>query len=179
MKASSYRSNSSDRRPKQDETEAEQLREEQDQLIRVTIANRSLETHFQPIVDLRSGQAVGTEALARFAQQPIRPPDVWFAEAASLGLGVELELTALDLALEQLDRLPAGLYLSLNASVETIMSEQFRATLADVPAERIVLELTEHTPIVDYLEFEKGIKELRSNGRGRCWRWLLQFPPHP
>ena len=164
MKASSDRSDSSDRRPKQDDTEAERLREMLDQLIRVTIANRSLETHFQPIVDLRSGQAVGTEALARFAQQPIRPPDVWFAEAASVGLGVELELTALDLALEQLDRLPAGIYLSLNASVETIMSEQFRATLAGVPAERIVLELTEHTPIVDYLEFEKSIQDLRSKG---------------
>ncbi|HZM55078.1 MAG TPA: EAL domain-containing protein, partial [Acidimicrobiales bacterium] len=96
MKGSSHWSNSSERRPKQDETEAERLREKQDQLIRVTIANRSLETHFQPIVDLRSGQAVGTEALARFAHQPIRPPDVWFAEAASVGLGVELELTALE-----------------------------------------------------------------------------------
>lgn len=144
--------------------EIERLQERQDHIIRSTIANRALETHFQPIVDLRTGQAVGVEALARFAQQPIRPPDAWFAEAASLGLGIELELTALDLALEQLDRLPSGLYLSLNASVETIMSERFRSTLSDVPAERIVLELTEHTPIVDYGEFEQCIRNLRSQG---------------
>jgi EAL domain-containing protein (putative c-di-GMP-specific phosphodiesterase class I) len=89
---------------------------------------------------------------------------VWFAEAASVGLGTELELTALDLALGQLHRLPAGLYLSLNASAETIMSEPFRAILADVPAERIVLELTEHTPIDDYLRFERSIRDLRSKG---------------
>lgn len=133
-------------------------------LIRTIIANRSLETHFQPIVDLRTGRAVGAEALSRFAQQPVRPPDMWFAQAASLGLGVELELTALGLALEQLHRLPSGLYLSVNASVETITSEDFRALLADVPAERIVLELTEHTPIVDYPEFERSVRDLRSSG---------------
>jgi EAL domain-containing protein (putative c-di-GMP-specific phosphodiesterase class I) len=164
MRASSHRSHPSGRRLKHDGTEAERLHEQRDQLMRVTIANRSLETHFQPIVDLRSGRAVGSEALARFAQQPIRPPNVWFAEAASVGLGVELELTALDLALEQLHRLPTGLYLSLNASAETIMSEQFQVTLAGVPAERIVLELTEHTPIDDYLRFERSIQDLRSKG---------------
>jgi EAL domain-containing protein (putative c-di-GMP-specific phosphodiesterase class I) len=145
-------------------SEIERLRERQDHLMRSTITNRSLETHFQPIVDLRTGRAVGVEALARFAQQPIRPPDVWFAEAASLGLGVELELTALDLALGQLDGLPPSLYLSLNASVETIMCGRFQTALADTPAERIVLELTEHTPIVDYGEFEQCIRNLRSQG---------------
>ena len=164
MRRSSLRSHPSGRRLRHDETEAERLHEQRDELIRGTIANRSLETHFQPIVDLKSGTAVGSEALARFAQQPIRPPDVWFAEAASVGLGIELELTALDLALEQLHRLPSGLYLSLNASAETIMTEQFRSILADVPAERIVLELTEHSPVDDYLQFERSIQDLRSRG---------------
>ncbi|MGA3147179.1 MAG: EAL domain-containing protein [Acidimicrobiales bacterium] len=152
------------RQSKHDRLEAERLQDEQDQRIRLTIANRSLETHFQPIVDLRSGDAIGAEALSRFAQEPVRPPDVWFAEAAALGLGVELELTALDLALEQLNRLPTGLYLSLNASVETIMSEQFRTVLTNAPAERVVLELTEHTPVSDYLAVAKCIDELRSHG---------------
>ena len=164
MRLSSLRSRPSGRRLNHDESEAEQLHEQRDRLIRGTIANRSLETHFQPIVDLKSGRAVGSEALARFAQQPIRPPDVWFAEAASVGLGIELELTALDLALEQLHRLPTGLYLSLNASAETIMTERFRSVLAGVPAERIVLELTEHSPVDDYLQFERSIQDLRSRG---------------
>ena len=140
------------------------MREHREKLIRVTIANRAHETVFQPIVDLNSGGAVGAEALARFAEPPIRPPDVWFAEAASLGLGVELEMAALRLALEQLRQLPPGLYLSLNASVETIMSEEFGASFADVPAERVVLELTEHTEIRDYVQFERTIEDLRSKG---------------
>ncbi|MGA2835633.1 MAG: EAL domain-containing protein [Acidimicrobiales bacterium] len=142
----------------------ERQRDERGKLIRATIANRSLETHFQPIVDLRSGTAVGTEALARFDQAPFQSPDLWFAEAADLGLGVELELTAVGLALEQLHSLPSTQYLSLNASVETIMSDPFRAILSAAPAERIVLELTEHTPITDYDAFARSIDELRSSG---------------
>ncbi len=74
-----------------------------------------------------------------------RAPDEWFAEAAEVGLGIDLEVAALDSALEQLPQLPSDLYLSLNASVETIMSDDFESRLDDVPAERIVLELTEHT----------------------------------
>jgi EAL domain-containing protein (putative c-di-GMP-specific phosphodiesterase class I) len=128
------------------------------------IANRSLETHYQPIIDLRNGQTVGAEALARFAQLPVRPPDAWFAEAASLGVGVELELTALSLALEGLDRLPSGIYLSVNASAETMMTAEFAAAMSSVPAERLVLELTEHTRVVDYSAFADALEPLRSSG---------------
>ncbi len=149
---------------KLEESEQEHLQEQRRELIRATIANHSFETLLQPIVDLRSGGAVGVEALARFANKPIRPPDVWFAEAALLDLGVELEMAALHVALQQLRRLPNGLYLSLNASVETIMSEEFRTSMEDVSAERIVLELTEHHEVHDYLLFEQAVRNLRSKG---------------
>jgi EAL domain-containing protein (putative c-di-GMP-specific phosphodiesterase class I) len=133
-------------------------------LIRVTVAEQALEMFFQPIFDLRTGGVVGVEALARFARPPIRPPDVWFTEAAAIGLGVDLEVIALHLALDRLSRLPAGLYLSLNASVETIASQRFRDLLDGVPAERIVLELTEHTPVDDYARFKESVEKLRSRG---------------
>lgn len=142
----------------------EELREERADLIRAMIADREWETHFQPIVDLRSGNAIGTEALSRFADGSARAPDEWFAEAAEVGLGIDLEVAALDSALEQLPQLPSGLYLSLNASVETIMSDDFESRLDDVPAERIVLELTEHTEVSDYANFAQGLETLRSQG---------------
>ena len=149
---------------KHERDRAEQLHDEQRERIRLTIANRSLETHFQPIVDLRSGEAIGSEALSRFVEQPVRPPDAWFAEAAEIGLGVELELTALEMALGQLRYLPNGMYLSLNASVETMLSSDFRGILTNSPAERIVLELTEHTPVTDYRAFAESMSALRSHG---------------
>ncbi len=144
------------------ETEATAYRREK--FVRITLADQSLQTVFQPIVDLRTGSTVGAEALARFTAPPFRAPDLWFAEAAELGLGTELEVTALRSALEQLVKLPAGLYLSINASPATIVSPEFRAAMAEIPAERVVLELTEHTGIDDYHLFGEAITELRSNG---------------
>jgi hypothetical protein len=56
------------RSQRKDERDHSDKLQEQSERIRLTIANRSLETHFQPIVDLRSGEAIGTEALSRFAR---------------------------------------------------------------------------------------------------------------
>jgi len=144
---------------------AAQIRNEQrEAVIREAIAHRSLVTHFQPIVDLRSGQPIGAEALSRFGQLPVRAPDAWFAEAASVGLGVELELIALESALEQMHLLPTSVYLSLNASVETMVTERFSELIGAVASERIMLELTEHTKVVDYPELAHRIAHLRSVG---------------
>jgi len=149
---------------RRDQKAAEILREQREEVIREIITNRSFETHFQPIVDLRSGCFIGAEALSRFGQLPVRTPDKWFAEAASVGLGVELELTAIENALEQLHLVPASVYVSLNASVETMVTDRFKEIIADVPAERIVLELTEHTNVSSYSLLEQRIEHLRSRG---------------
>ena len=50
------------------------------------------------------------------------PPDVWFADAAQVGLGLELELAAIRSALAQLPNLPEDLYLTVNASPATVSS---------------------------------------------------------
>jgi EAL domain-containing protein (putative c-di-GMP-specific phosphodiesterase class I) len=152
------------RRSSSDQADAEQSLAETEQRIRRIIENRSLETHFQSIVNLRTGQAQGVEALSRFAQLPGRSPDVWFAEAATVGLGTELEIAAVEVALAEIDRLPLGMYMSINASPATILSEEFHVCLAEVQAERVVLEVTEHSPITDYGKFAEGISDLRSRG---------------
>jgi EAL domain-containing protein (putative c-di-GMP-specific phosphodiesterase class I) len=148
-----------------EQAEAARLTEDRREVILTTLANEGFEIVFQPIVDLRTGGVVGAEALTRFGTGTgTRPPDAWFAEAKEVGLGVELETAAIRSALDQLHRLPSGLYLSLNASPDTMMSEEFRAAVASAPAERVVLELTEHDSIDDYALFEKIATELRSHG---------------
>jgi EAL domain-containing protein (putative c-di-GMP-specific phosphodiesterase class I) len=133
-------------------------------LVQDTIAQRSIETHVQPIVDLRSGRQVGAEALSRFTAGPERSPDRWFADAAAVGLGVELELLAVTVALGQLDLLPTGQYLSLNVSLETLLSDRLLDVLADVPSERIILELTEEAPGHELLRLDERMVALREQG---------------
>ena len=52
---------------------------------------------FQPLIELSTIRTVGYEALSRFAAEPHRSPDMWFAEADAAGLGVDLELKAIQL----------------------------------------------------------------------------------
>src|SRR5512132_3139965 len=69
---------------------------------------------FQPVFDLEDGDVFAYEALARFPVEPYRPPSDWFADAAEVGLGVELELAAIESALTQLDALAPEVRLALN-----------------------------------------------------------------
>jgi len=83
------------------------------------LTSDALTIAFQPVVDLRRGTVAGAEALARFALEPRRTPDIWFNEAWDVGLGIELELAAIRRALRSLPELPEGSHLALNASPQT------------------------------------------------------------
>jgi EAL domain-containing protein (putative c-di-GMP-specific phosphodiesterase class I) len=118
----------------------------------------------QPIADLLSGQVVGVEALSRFNASPERAPDLWFAEANEVGLGLELELKAVRGALDLVDSLPPNVYLAVNLSPDTIASPRFVELMDGVPPERVVLEVTEHAPIEDYGILAKSLESFRARG---------------
>ena len=138
---------------------------------------------FQPIVALVSGDVVGYEALSRFSSEPLRPPNEWFAEAASGGLGVDLELHALRVALAAWNHSMTDSYLSVNVSPETAMSPRLFAFLENAPCDRVVLELTEHTGIEDYGALGEALVRLRgeraASRRRRRGRWIQQSSTHP
>ncbi|MEO8422286.1 MAG: EAL domain-containing protein [Actinomycetota bacterium] len=118
---------------------------------------------YQPIVNLRDRAVVGLEALARFHSLPLRPPNEWFAAAVELELGVQLEMMAIESAMADLHRLPAGAYLSVNCSPRGAMSPRF-AALVDGNASRMVVEITEHEAIEDYAVLAAALEALREHG---------------
>jgi EAL domain-containing protein (putative c-di-GMP-specific phosphodiesterase class I)/ActR/RegA family two-component response regulator len=125
------------------------------------LTDGGLSVVLQPIVEISTGAVVGAEALARFASEPSRTPDLWFAEAASVGRGVELELAAIAVALDRLEGLPDGAFLSVNAAPTTVISPLLVELLRDCPRDRIVVELTEHDPVHDYSALVRSLNELR------------------
>lgn len=119
---------------------------------------------YQPIVSLATDEVLGYEALARFAGEPVRDTQEWFSEAWTVGLGVELELAAAGKAVEGLAALPEDAYLAINVSPETLLSEDLRSVLRDAPADRIVLEITEHAHVFDYQPVADQLTKLRGDG---------------
>lgn len=119
---------------------------------------------YQPIWSLDNTKPIGFECLARFGIEPVRTPDLWFAEAAEAGLGVELELAAIRAALRPLPALPGDAYLAINASPETAMGSGLAECLAGKPLDRIVLEITEHQRVDDFAVLAKAVAPLRARG---------------
>ena len=130
------------------------------------IDNGLLMTAFQPIVDVRTWTIVGAEALTRFVEEPGAAPDVWFAEAAAVGLGVALELCALRTALTAAARLPIELYVSLNVSPLTCLEPSLLEILvgSGIDPRRLILEITEHSQVADYQSLTGVLTELRGSG---------------
>lgn len=133
--------------------------------IGAAIDGHGLRMVVQPIVELGSMQPVGYEALARFELEPALTPDRWFAAAASIGRGVELELAAVDRALALMPDLPAGSYLSLNASPAAILADGMHDRLAAFDAaDRLVVEITENIPVEDYEALADALRPHRARG---------------
>jgi EAL domain-containing protein (putative c-di-GMP-specific phosphodiesterase class I)/CheY-like chemotaxis protein len=132
--------------------------------VRRLIDGDGLTMHFQPIVDLATGVVVGSEALARFTDEPDRPPNERFREAAEVGLGVELELAAIRMALAEVGNAPEGTYISVNASHRVAMHGGLLELLDEAPVERLVVEITEHEPVEDYEALTSGLRLLRRRG---------------
>lgn len=131
------------------------------------IAGDGLHVALQPIVDLDSRRVAGAEALARFSTSDGArlPTESSFLEAHAVGLGPELELAVIRLALGCEHRLPAGLYLALNVSPQLLESPELEETLAARPTERtIVVELTEHQAVEDYGSLGEALRRLRAHG---------------
>jgi predicted signal transduction protein with EAL and GGDEF domain len=112
---------------------------------------------------MTSGRVVGVEALARFRTQRADSPHQWFTKAWDLGLGLDLEIAAARAALSKLYRLPPEYYMAVNFSVRAILTPEFQ-DLIRPKATRVVVELTEHAQVQDYVALEAALEPLRRAG---------------
>ena len=128
------------------------------------IEREAFDMVFQPVIELDSGRTVGFEALARFTASPSMTPDRWFNDALQTGLGLKLELTVARRALQALPRVPDGAYLSINVSPEAAASAEIERLCKEHEPGRIILEITEHSFVEDYLILSERTRALRREG---------------
>jgi EAL domain-containing protein (putative c-di-GMP-specific phosphodiesterase class I) len=141
-----------------------QAREERRVRVQEIIDGDLLTLVYQPIVDLATRETVGYEALARFPVEPVRGPERWFADAMDIGLGQELELTAVEQALAGLDTFTDCTFVAVNVSPATALSAALPALLDNAAGPRLVIELTEHVLVDDFDAIRTALASLRSRG---------------
>lgn len=128
------------------------------------MAAKRFEIVYQPIMDARTRRPKGFESLCRFQSDPYRPPNEWIDEAREVGLQQELEICLIENAVKALAHLPDDVYVSVNAAPDTVSSGALADVFLPWPAERIVLEVTEHSMVEDYDTLLKQLEILRFRG---------------
>lgn len=121
---------------------------------------------FQPIHHLETGHIIGAEALSRF---PLGLTTAqWFDEAYRLGLGAELELSAVAATVDRLDEATWGRigwnFIGLNVSPALVFDERFSGVIAGYPGDRLMIELTEQATTVAYVALRQRLEGLRDLG---------------
>ena len=142
----------------------------QRQQVRSLLQSGGVRMVFQPVVRLSDGVVLAYEALARFTDPGFPSPDLAFAAAARVGLGVQLELMTARQALRRLPDLPAGVRLGVNLSAEAVVDAAVQdlllrhAARARRTGRTVVVEITEHTPVADYELLLAATGRLRAGG---------------
>jgi PAS domain S-box-containing protein len=132
--------------------------------IHAVLAEDAVDMALQPIIDFPTGRIAGVEALVRFRDG--RAPDIWFRDAVDAGLGIDLDRLTFTHALAAFRDVPVPCYLSINATPELLNDPRFqrRILAPDIPADRLVLEITEHERVASYEELGAALAPLRERG---------------
>ncbi|MDQ6839967.1 MAG: bifunctional diguanylate cyclase/phosphodiesterase [Actinomycetota bacterium] len=117
---------------------------------------------FQPIVELATRRTVGLEALTRIPGMIEMSPVELYEAADQAGLTVETELFAANLAAVGFDATDG--FVAVNFSATTLLDPGFERFLANVPLERTVIEISEHTRVEDYDAIDTILTPLRTRG---------------
>ncbi len=136
------------------------------------IDKRQIHCVFQPIADASREGVLGFEALARGpASGPLTSPLALFSQAAASGLIESLDALCIATAVRDFSALGAPGLLFVNLTPQGLLAvgtdiEPFAATLrrAGLPADRVVVELTERSILEDHAGIRSAIDRIRSLG---------------
>ncbi len=132
--------------------------------IEAVLRDQAFEIALQPILRLKDQGTAGYEALCRFSPEPYRPPNLWFDDAAEVGMQIALEVYVIKIALRILPDLPTSCYLAVNTSPATLATGQLSELVSAAGGDRVVIEITEHSAIDDLDVLLMEIDRLRELG---------------
>jgi diguanylate cyclase (GGDEF)-like protein len=141
--------------------------------LRRAIANNEITLHYQPIIDLKSGEIVSAEALARWTDDVLGvvQPDIFIAATEDMGLIDELGGQLLSKACLAAVGWDEHLRVAVNVSPLQFRNpkrliEDIKKALAlsRLPGCRLCIEITEGTMIDDFKGVSATMEEIRALG---------------
>ncbi len=128
--------------------------------LRRGLERRELVLHYQPKLDLRTGETAGVEGLVRWVHPSLGllQPHAFIDLAERTGLIKSLTLAVIDLAVEQAARWQAAgtpLTVAVNVPVRSLLDPAFPGQVAErlareaLPPSSIAIEITESTMLAD------------------------------
>lgn len=140
--------------------------------LREAVANDEMRLHYQPIIELETGQTTGYEALLRWYHptRGVMAPGDFLQIAEESGLIVPLGEWVINRALQETSGWEGDFRVAINLSTTQVMdaklvsavSRALRAT--DFPPERVELEITEHVLMDSSDASENTLLALRKLG---------------
>jgi diguanylate cyclase (GGDEF)-like protein/PAS domain S-box-containing protein len=139
--------------------------------LRAAVATKGLSLAFQPIVDLKTGEISGAEALLRWTH-PVRgnvPPSLFVPIAEETGLIVEIGEWVLRRACEEAKDWPAHMTVAVNVSAAQMAGHRLPLAIAEtlfdtgLDGKRLEIEITE-SMLADTESAERLIAHLRAFG---------------
>lgn len=136
------------------------------------ISNGLITTHYQPILDFRTGTILGWESLTRGPKDSsFRSPVVLFETAEQLGRLFALEKLCRESAIKNVGELQQGQKLFLNIHPKTMADPEFTPgnTIrlleeAGMSPDNIVFEITERHSVQEFDLFYRTLDHYRSQG---------------
>ena len=136
------------------------------------LARRRLTSFFQPIVNLSEGAIHGFEALIRGpSDSPLHSPVALFEVAERRGRLVDLDLTCREINIRTFAQLHLPGRLFLNVNPATLLEPGFSPGVTKrflrqqgLSPDRVVIELTEQTPIDNYDLVRQALAHYRDMG---------------
>ena len=145
--------------------------------LKSALANTRIQTRYQPIVRLDDGAPVGLEVLARLEhpQFGVLQPDLFIPQLEDAGLAWPLTEAVITRAFADWGdgKLGSfGLTMALNFPLDVLLIPEALTSLensrreAGLPADRVVIELTESRPVSELKKLGHAISTLRGMGYG-------------
>ena len=136
------------------------------------LEDKKITTVFQPIVNLKSGEIIGYEALSRGPlDSPLHLPDKLFKTAELCNKSWELESLCRTRAIEKSSVLAKDKYLFLNVDPQIFKDEKFKKGFTkeflathNMSPDSIIFEITEKTAIEDYNSFKIALNNYVNQG---------------